>query len=205
MSQNRRRWWRWWWCIFQPPEVVRLMSCLGYIISTLPFHETLTFLSETLSPHLDELRNLAAAGDVSRRTIWLQIQLASHFTPCPFVFLSVHLVVLLVPHLLPQSDIVTLPLLALDSRKDFPWLWNRLPLALERTSLDSGTEFHGTCDVSFLPLLCICFVSDWRLFYSVVVLHSISSEVLLVSFLVEVLYKFLAAMIPSASFEPKNV
>ena len=59
--------------IFQPPEVVRLMSCLGYIISTLPFHETLTFLSETLSPHLDELRNLAAAGDVSRQTIWQSI------------------------------------------------------------------------------------------------------------------------------------
>lgn len=64
--------------LLKASEVVRLMSCMGYIVSTLPFDKILEFVFTTLFPYVEELKNLASSGDFSvhtRSTITVRIQM----------------------------------------------------------------------------------------------------------------------------------
>lgn len=43
--------------MFQSRDSVRLMACLGYVLSVLPVNEIMEFLDVLLAPHIDQLKN----------------------------------------------------------------------------------------------------------------------------------------------------
>ena len=48
-------------CFLQSREVVRVVTCVGYVLSILPLSDIMTYLTSLLAPHLNQLQQLATA------------------------------------------------------------------------------------------------------------------------------------------------
>ena len=45
--------------LFQPRDALRLMACLGFVLSVMPVAEIMEYLNAVLTPHLELMQQLA--------------------------------------------------------------------------------------------------------------------------------------------------